>query len=141
MRAITVRQPWASAIIVGPKRVENRSWPWPSTLRLPSWIAIHAGARLDEGDLEQARRLWPECPGRGELPTRAILGVVQVVRGRIGTAQVCRQDPWATGPWCWVLRDPRPLPEPIPYFDGKLGLWAVPEHIHAEIDRQLGRVK
>jgi hypothetical protein len=27
-------------------------------------------------------------------------------------------------PWCWILRDPRALPAPIP-CKGKLGLWTV----------------
>lgn len=51
MRALTVRQPWASLIVAGLKPVENRTWPVPSTLpqwyrcrlcgerRPPGWIA------------------------------------------------------------------------------------------------------
>lgn len=46
MKALTVRQPWASLIVAGLKDVENRSW------RAPEWIvgeriAIHSAARRD----------------------------------------------------------------------------------------------
>jgi len=31
---------------------------------------------------------------------------------------------WAYGPWCWILGDVQPLPEPIPY-KGARGLWTI----------------
>jgi hypothetical protein len=46
MRAITVRQPWAWAIVHGGKDVENRTRNIAGSYRGP--VAIHAGLRLDE---------------------------------------------------------------------------------------------
>lgn len=31
-------------------------------------------------------------------------------------------DPLATGPWCWILRNPRRLPQPL-FCRGARGLW------------------
>lgn len=40
--ALTLIQPWASLIVAGPKRVENRTWR-PNPLRPGDYLAIHAG--------------------------------------------------------------------------------------------------
>jgi len=34
-------------------------------------------------------------------------------------------DPLAFGPFCWILRNPRSLPDPIP-CPGQRGLWETP---------------
>lgn len=38
MRALSIRQPWASMILDGPKRIENRM----SRTRVRGWVLIHA---------------------------------------------------------------------------------------------------
>ena len=43
MKALTIKQPWASLIIYGDKDVENRSWP--TSYRGP--LLIHAGKGYD----------------------------------------------------------------------------------------------
>ena len=65
MKALTIRQPWASLIVDGEKRVENRTWP--TKYRGP--LLIHAGKSRLEVDRDQARR----------LPFSAIIGQVEVV--------------------------------------------------------------
>ncbi len=52
-KAITMIQPWASAIASAGKDIENRSWH--SHYRGP--IAIHAGAKLNQEALEYRMRL------------------------------------------------------------------------------------
>lgn len=44
VRALTVRQPWASLIALGTKRIETRSW----STRYRGPLAIHAGAHRPE---------------------------------------------------------------------------------------------
>ena len=34
----------------------------------------------------------------------------------------CQHDFWASGPYCWLLENVRPLANPIP-AKGRLGLW------------------
>ena len=43
MKALTIRQPWADAIVHGTKRTENRTWK--TTHRGP--VLIHAGVAYD----------------------------------------------------------------------------------------------
>lgn len=80
MKALTVQQPWAWAIIYGDKNIENRTQAW--TYRGP--LAIHAGARLSQRGMDSpligaaARRLGYHSHAP-ELLTAAILGVVDLV--------------------------------------------------------------
>jgi hypothetical protein len=72
MRALTVRQPWAWAIIHGGKDVENRSW---TNRYATGLIAIHAGVGLDSLD---SCRAAPEDRNRRNSCTGAIIGVVEI---------------------------------------------------------------
>jgi hypothetical protein len=101
-QALSVRQPWASAIIHGPKRVENRTW----ARKLPPgglWLAVHAASALDgtqedvrgwlavvlgrpnrrpppHPQLARLHGLWPSAPPLAALPLGAIIGAVHVHR-------------------------------------------------------------
>ncbi|WP_203823195.1 ASCH domain-containing protein, partial [Paractinoplanes ferrugineus] len=68
LRAITVRQPWAGLIVAGIKRFENRG-------AAVSWrgeLAIHAGKRVDAGELARA-------VGAGHLAPMTALGSILAV--------------------------------------------------------------
>ena len=76
MKALTVSQPWAWAIISGRKRVENRTWSTPVRGR----IAIHSAKKQDADWWKLAAMLedaatWESCH---ESPDGAILGTVEV---------------------------------------------------------------
>lgn len=146
MRALTVQQPWAWAIVHGGKDVENRTQAWG--YRGP--LAIHAGARLSDrsnyalikalGDAMRDDR-WQD------LDYGAIIGVVDLVD--VHTADWCwgHCSPWAESSYDehrgrtrrdivhLVLENPRPLEVPIP-CKGRLGLWTPP----AEVLEQLQAV-
>lgn len=141
MRALTVQQPWAWAIIHGGKLIENRTANW--SYRGP--LAIHAGQRWSErgasSDLihdawhqhgtfahpADARDGWAFHYG-------AILGVVDLVDVHPDVG-CCR--PWGESSYTeaggkdrrivthLVLENPRALGEPIP-CRGALGLWTPP---------------
>ncbi|GAA3730332.1 hypothetical protein GCM10022239_03660 [Leifsonia bigeumensis] len=152
MRILTVRQPWAWAIIHGGKNVENRPQNLAGDYRGP--IAIHAGK---EWDLRGGRSglIWDALsddfgwpvgaeaarhdprPGFDAIrPLGAIIGVVNLV-GVHRTRENGECRPMGLG-WCsrwaepnaWHLRlaDPRPLVEPIPY-KGALGLRELPADV------------
>ena len=148
MRAITVRQPWAWAIIHGGKDVENRTRNIAGAYRGP--VAIHAGLAFDE---HMPRDLAPEIvelfTARRHYPRGAIIGVVDLVdihecRSHRGDSDVpdCVRSgtPLATTCSSWaefrrgetvhhlVLANPRPLVEPIPWR-GQLGLWTLPDDV------------
>ena len=67
MKALTIRQPWASLIILGYKRFEFRGWK--TTYR--GEFLIHAGKTIDKEAKERLKTFLPE-----ELPTGKILGKV-----------------------------------------------------------------
>lgn len=155
MRILTVRQPWAWAIIHGGKDVENRVRNIAGGYRGP--VAIHAAAGGSSVDRSQD---WDDYVN-GDHPlagmnvrevasTRGgIIGVVDLVSvhdGRteslhthdgeiIGTA-AC--SPWAQGDaHHLVLANPRALAEPIPYR-GALGLRRLDDDTTARILAQIG---
>ena len=76
VRVLTVRQPWAWAIIQGGKDVENRSWPTKHRGRL----LIHAGSAFERDGYETVKRLATVLPpSANEFVRGAIIGVVELV--------------------------------------------------------------
>jgi len=113
-RALSIRQPWAWAILRAGKVIENRTWP--TTFRGP--LLIHAGQREDSEGWAMLEAMELELPLHVE--TGGIVGVVDLID--------CVQDhpsEWAMpGHWHWVLANPRPLPfQPMP---GRLGIFHMP---------------
>ena len=127
MRALTVRQPWAWAIIYGGKDIENRSW---TNCHATGTIAIHAGYGVDP--LEELPS-GVKKPRHGYLVRGAIIGVVDVI-----DIVDHHRSKWFRGPLGWLLRNPRPLLKPIS-CKGRLGLWRIPQSDEDAIRRQLGR--
>jgi len=80
--ALTLWEPFASGLVYGPKNVENRPWPPPSSL-MGKRFWVHASARYDLGgfvDSEEAlRELWPDYPRIEDAPRQAIIGSVELV--------------------------------------------------------------
>lgn len=164
MRVLTVKQPWAWAIVHGQKDVENRVRSL-GPYRGP--VAIHAalgwsdfgaedwevrravasellGWRADDGEVWAADTIEPDDPSfvRG-----AIIGVVDLVDVHAdctenvdgyGHTPTC--SPWAMADHHHlVLANPRPLPRPIT-ATGRLGLWRPDDALLAAITEQLAEV-
>jgi hypothetical protein len=148
MRILTVRQPWAWAIIHGGKDVENRVRNIAGDYRGP--VAIHAGVTWD----------WETQLGVIEMPhptsmalvRGAIIGVVDLVDvhladdclAQLGVYQGHESEPDMECCSDWaeysrerdvhhlVLANPRPLADPIPYR-GALGLRRLDEATAAAV--------
>lgn len=137
MKALTIHQPWASAIVDGPKRVENRTWRPPSSL-IGQQLAIHAGLHEpDELIIDTVQFYWQKCPVYVEDFRRGvILGVVTVTDVMDVATAWPKHRPWATGPWCWELDDVRQLQVPVP-CKGRQGLWTLPEDVEAQVLEQV----
>jgi len=135
MKALSIHQPFASAIIEGVKKVENRTWGYLSLTG--QTIAIHATSkRWNPGLLEksQIRKLWPKCHDPKSFKLGCILGTVRI-RAILGVDDpAVRNDPWSTGPKCWLLTAPLKLRKPI-YCAGKKGLWTLPDSIEWKMTR------
>jgi len=127
MKALTIKQPWASLLMAGVKRVENRTWSTGHRGRL----AIHAGKQVDPAAAAILAAAGIDPEPFADAPRGAILGTVELVDVIDGgdpqrdfTRYDVDADPLAFGPYCWVLEDPRPLDQPIP-CRGALSLWEV----------------
>jgi ASCH domain len=115
----TVCQPWPWAIIYGQKRIENRDWP--TKYRGP--LTIHAG--------KSKAWLQDSLPDGTAVPLQELeFGKIIVIVDLVDCVPVDQvaDDPFAYGPWCWILQNPRPLAIPIPYKE-KLGLFEVPDSL------------
>lgn len=117
---LSIRQPWASAVVLGLKDVENRGWR--PAFAPPFRLLIHATARSDPrwratpqaaliGQIRPAS-LWKHVHG-------LIIGVVTVADIVTGSA-----SPWANpdARFHWLLTDAAVLDEPVP-ARGRLNLW------------------
>ncbi|WP_244268318.1 ASCH domain-containing protein [Paenibacillus barengoltzii] len=141
MRCITIRQPWATLIAIGDKRLETRSW----RTNYRGELGIHAGKQVDRKacETEPIRSLLAEHGYRtvDQLPMGAIVAVCRlndclpVVQNDGRTAwleagerrleaagQEYRFGDYALGRYAWELTELRRLREPIPAL-GKQGLW------------------
>lgn len=81
MRALTVKQPWATLIMLGIKQLETRSWK----TAYRGELAIHAaqdGSRLHTDQLMRLERrlgAMPTTLAEKDYPLGALLGVVELV--------------------------------------------------------------
>lgn len=150
MRVLTVRQPWAWAIIHGQKDVENRTRNIAGSYRGP--VAIHAGKAFDFSGAGVCREIAADYPRdlgrwrRSDWTFGAIIGVVDLVDVHPARSHYERIDAsvygWTRrvccGAWAMhshyhlVLANPRPFAEPIP-AKGKLGLWKPDADLLAQI--------
>lgn len=105
-KALSVRQPWAWAIIHAGKDIENRSWQAVNHgLNVRGPIAIHASASMSKGEYESTaefmKTIGVTCPPAKDLRRGGIIGeveVLDVVRGS--------DSPWFFGPRGLVLANP-----------------------------------
>ena len=125
--ALSIRQPWASLILVPWKGIENRNWP--TCYRGP--LLIHAAKTMTRKEHNQAiafacsidrertmRLLASGVLAFDNLPRGGIIGSVNVVDCvRRSTS------PWFVGPNGFVLRDQKPLP--FVSLKGQLGFFEV----------------
>jgi hypothetical protein len=116
MKAISIQQPWAYAILHLGKDVENRTWKTKYRGR----ILIHAGKTIDKKGvgwlndllLREGSKSLPE-----DLPTGGIVGAVEIT----GVIDKSYPNIWFFGPYGWKLKNPIAFPF-VPY-KGQLGIF------------------
>ena len=144
MRALSLWQPWASAIAIGAKRVETRSWG--TAERGP--LAIHAAKKWNRelaGDACFFAGFCDEVRLLEKLPLGAVVCVAELglLRDPRRVHLPARNDQeralggWEPGRWGWVLEDKRQLKEPFP-LRGQQGLWTLSEADEREVLARAG---
>lgn len=136
-KALSIRQPWATAIIDLGKDIENRDWRYGSKFR--GDVCVHAAKTKKKaewppaiefidnvfreimdpdysGPIESKPTILPE-PYMTSYWFGCIIGVVEVV-GWVDNSQ----SPWWMGPGGLVLRNPRRIKTVIP-VRGQLGFF------------------
>lgn len=130
MKALTIKQPWADAIVYGIKRVENRTWG----TRYRGALAIHAGKAVDLDGVAFVRGCdrtavnFPDQRG-------AFIGLATLHDAHPARPGCCPGNPYAErgdGLWHWLVRAPVALVEPVP-FKGQLGLWQLRDQVAEQV--------
>jgi len=141
MKAISIRQPWAYAIVMGYKPVENRKARW--SLRGPTWI--HAGKAEDVKSFGYVFDLIADQTGAALADVRADYHSrregASAVGGIVGMASIidCVQghpSKWWAGPYGLLMRDPVPLRAAVP-CRGELAAFDIPDAIDERCRRNL----
>ena len=121
MKALSIQQPWAWAILHG-KPIENRTWPTHFAGR----FLIHTGKKFDlygySWLLDHRDLLTAEIPHRDSFQRGGFVG-----KSRIIDCVDRHPSQFFFGPWGFVLTDSQPI-EFIPYR-GQLGFFDVPDEI------------
>ncbi len=124
MKAISIRQPWADAILFLGKDIENRTWK-------PHFIGkifVHAGKSYDKSG---ERFILNQCRDRRDLNSFFIRSQNRK-GGIVGAVEIIDSYPfynsplpskWEMGPICWRLKNPEPMNLRIQ--NGRLGFWEV----------------
>jgi hypothetical protein len=115
VKTLSIRQPWAWAILCAGKDIENRGW----ATGYRGALVIHAGLRMDARGRERLRHEYGiEAPA--DLPRGGLVGRVRLV-----DCVTTHPSQWFEGPYGLVLSDPEPLP--FVSMAGQLGLFEVPD--------------
>ncbi|KUP22391.1 ASCH domain-containing protein [Paenibacillus sp. DMB5] len=144
MKAITIKQPWATLIALGEKHFETRGWQ----TKHRGELAIHAGKQVDR-DACEIPKIKEALVRHGytadNLPTGAVIAVAKLeecwevgrcLRGDVvlekDGGNTIREDPigkkeeafgwYNDGRYAWEMGDINQLPQPIP-CKGQLSLW------------------
>ena len=136
MKAISLWQPWASAIALGYKRIETRSWP----TKHRGLIAIHAAKRWTADERQTAEIFESQygLTGLATAPRGCIVAIAKIVSVRptehlIDEISNIEEMLGNYGPnrYGWMLEDVRKLEHPVPWR-GMQGLFEVSDNAIAK---------
>jgi hypothetical protein len=112
MKALSIQQPWAWAIVVGGKDIENRDW----YTNIRGRILVHCGKQFDFGAVAFLEEMGLHVPS--DLPTGGIVGSIEIIDC------VNKHDSkWFFGEYGFVLKNPVVLP--FTSYRGQLGFFEI----------------
>ena len=136
LKAITIKQPWATLISLNEKKLETRSWQ----TKHRGAIAIHAGKQIDVEackDVEISKTLKKHGLGITDLPVGAVIAIANLAQchevledhglnakttGGMVTNKEYAFGDYSEGRYAWELKDIKVLPIPIE-IKGQQRLW------------------
>jgi hypothetical protein len=116
MKAISIRQPWASLIVAGIKDIENRSW----ITHYRGKVLVHAAQKFDKKGYDQLKKMG--------VPETIIKAMGEYAGGIIGEVEIVdcvkkSDSPWFEGPFGFVLTNAKVLK--FKPCKGKLGIFDI----------------
>ena len=138
MKAITIKQPWASLIVHGFKNIENRTWACPEKY-IGHRVLIHASGKpveMRNPNSVFTKAQWDSLPVEfqrkiicaEDIVNSAIIGSVEIIGCSINHPSEWAEKTDASKGYYespiynWILANPISFPEPIP-AKGKLSFW------------------
>lgn len=137
MKAITIKQPWASLIALGEKRFETRSWK----TKHRGALAIHAGKSIDKEAYREFAKILAKhgIESINHLPTGSVVALAELVKchevindwpeSNAAEVEVFYIDGneykfgfYEAGRYAWELANVQKLTKPV-LAKGKLSVW------------------
>lgn len=135
MKALTLTQPWASAIALGMKTIETRSW----RTKYRGELLIHAAMGMPADARRFASEEFAQGRGLEYFPLGAVVALARLV-DVVSTEDAwpgasdleCSYGDFSAGRWAWMLEDVVPLSTPI-LARGALSLWTPDAKLEAVV--------
>lgn len=133
IKAITIKQPYASLIINGIQNVENRSWRKKIHKdACKNWLFVHASSKY--ASKKEIKKI-DNIPDNFDYPSSCIIGMMHInCVGKVSDA--VHKCSWAKGPNCWYIDAVIKFKTPIP-TTGKLGQWDPDPSLHDQLTDQI----
>ncbi|GAB5357554.1 hypothetical protein AAMO2058_000384200 [Amorphochlora amoebiformis] len=144
--AVTLRAPWATSLIFGGKRVENRNYPinlWTGqTVWRNVWLAIHVSSSVSSEDTKSvvsiSEAIWPGIESHDiKRLCKHIIGICHISRvTQDYNEAIDHQNQHQTGSEGWVLDESRfywlvekviPINDMLGPLPGKRRVWKITE--------------
>jgi hypothetical protein len=144
MKVLSLTQPWATAVALGLKRWETRSWPTSfrgevaihAAKAFPKWAKEFAAETMKGSNLKHLSMGVP----LGKIVCVCYLSACCKTRSLVLSEAISEQEQawgdYAEGRFAFELRDVRELRVPVP-AKGALGFWNVSPELEAAIRAQL----
>jgi len=125
---LTIKQPWLYAIMYLNKRIENRSWHFPSKL-IGKQIALHSSKSIDFQGIEYIeQKLGLDIGPEAYVDTGKILAYATIddsfyiMNNLKSSVLPVEQLKWIKGRYLWVLNNVEILNRPI-NAQGRQRIW------------------
>ena len=133
LRAITMQQPFAAAMVAG-QGLYTRRGKATAFDSAGEWVAVHCGQNDEHlknaALMEQVRIRWPACPSEEELrgQQKCLLGVARFIDGDVSASTAEKTDFFLAHydcckPVAWRADMARAACVPVSYPKGNLQVW------------------
>jgi hypothetical protein len=139
IKAFTIKQPWASLIVMGVKDIENRSWRMKvDKLNLcNNWRLVHSSGTFDKPtNLKKGIKKELDRHDWKKFPTSSIIGLMHINKVEECGPTEIKKLLWASGSQCWHIDAVVMFKNPV-HAKGALGFWKPKIEIHQQLTTEI----